>query len=261
MHPKKEKQIQPMKAIIVGATSGIGLEVAKVLAAKGWQVGIAGRRQDLLSSIVESEPNIIAAQCIDITQQDAADKLQQLIDQMGGMDLYFHSSGIGYQNPELDTEMELRTVMTNTIGFTRMIDYVFHYFMLHPEQSAHIAVISSIAGTKGLGAAPAYSSSKRYINHYMECLTQLCAIRSITHIHLHDIRPGFVRTALLRSGGHYPMQLEPTDVAQEIVRGIERNKSIITVDWKYRILVAVWRLIPRFVWVRLKISSKKQTKN
>jgi short-subunit dehydrogenase len=78
----------------------------------------------------------------------------------------------------------------------------------------------------------------------------------VRHIHLHDIRPGFVRTPLLSDGGRYPMQLKVDEVAHEIVRGIERNKFVITVDWKYRILVAFWKLIPNWLWVRLRIVSK-----
>lgn len=244
------------KAVIMGATSGIGLEVAKLLASKGWKVGIAGRRTELLKETSESLPNIIATECIDITKADCTDKLQALIENMGGMDLYFHSSGIGYQNPSLDFDKEVRTVETNAVGFTRMINHAFSYFLQHPEKDGHIAVISSIAGTKGLGAAPAYSATKRFINHYMECLTQLCTIRGIKNIKLHDIRPGFVRTPLLDDGGKYPMQLDVIDVAHEIVKGIEKGKAIITVDWKYRILVFFWRMIPRFLWVRMKISTK-----
>ena len=82
----------------MGATSGIGLEVAKVLTGKGWQVGIAGRRQELLQQIQRKHLNIVATEQIDVTKADATERLQTLIGKMGGMDLYFHSSGIGYQN-------------------------------------------------------------------------------------------------------------------------------------------------------------------
>lgn len=102
------------RAIIMGATSGIGLEVAKVLAEKGWQVGIAGRRQELLQQIQRKHLNIVATEQIDVTKADATERLQTLIGKMGGMDLYFHSSGIGYQNMEL----ELATIETNAIGVT-----------------------------------------------------------------------------------------------------------------------------------------------
>ena len=86
----KEKK----RAIVMGATSGIGLEVAKVLAERGWLVGIAGRREDRLQQIQDDIPNIHATKCIDVTREDATEGLMCLIDKMGGMDLYFHSSGI-----------------------------------------------------------------------------------------------------------------------------------------------------------------------
>ena len=245
--------MEQRRAIIVGATSGIGLEVAKVLAKKGWLVGIAGRRQELLEQIQQEHQNIVATEQIDVTLSDAPDHLQTLIENLGGMDLYFHSSGIGYQNTELDMERELATVETNAVGMTRMVGAAFHYFEAHPGQKGQIAVISSIAGTKGLGAAPAYSATKRYVNHYLECLTQLCHIRRLRHISIHDIRPGFVRTALI-SGSNYPLQLNAAKVAQQIVKKIEQRRAIITIDWRYRLLVFFWRLIPRWLWVRMRIA-------
>ena len=247
-----------MKAIIIGATSGIGQAVMLELTRRGWEVGIAGRRQEQLIELQRTNLNVIATQRIDITHSDAADQLHTLIGKMGGdIDLYFHSSGIGYQNPSLDIDKELRTVETNALGFTRMVTAAYHYFLQHPERPGHIAVISSIAGTRPLGAAPAYSATKRYINHYMDCLRQLLHIQGVRHLCLTDIRPGFVRTPLLTDGGNYPMQLDVNKVANEIVDGLERRKSVITVDWKYRLLVFFWRLIPRFIWLRLKIASKK----
>ena len=240
----------------MGATSGIGLEVLKVLTAKGWEVGIAGRRQQLLFELQRQNLNVVATECIDVTEANAADKLLTLVGKLGGCDLYFHSSGIGHQNPQLDVEKELRTVETNALGFTRMVTAMFNYFAAHPERPGHIAVISSVAGTKGLGASPAYSATKRYVNHYLECLSQLLHIRGIRHITITDIRPGFVRTPLLADGHNYPLQLDVTDVAQEIVRGIEHRKAILTVDWKYRIICFFWRLIPRWLWLRLPVVSK-----
>ena len=245
------------KAIIVGATSGIGRAVAELLAEQGWQVGIAGRRMDVLQEMQRKNLNFVATQQIDVTGEGAADALQALFGKMGDADLYLHSAGIGYQNPELDEDKELRTVATNALGMTRLVLTAFKYFEAHPERRGHIAVISSIAGTKGLGAAPAYSSSKRFVNHYLECLTQLVHIRGIRHITITDIRPGFVRTPLLSDGGGYPMQMDVHYVARQIVRGLERRKSILTIDWRYRVLVFFWRLIPRWIWVRLRISSKK----
>lgn len=249
---------EPKRAIIIGATSGIGLAVARQLSRKGWQIGIAGRRQQLLQEIQRQDLNIVATQCIDVTSEDAVEGLKTLIGKTGGMDLYFHSSGIGYQNPLLDFEKEMNTVQTNAVGFTRMVLTAFKYYQEHSEIKGHIAVISSIAGTKGLGAAPSYSSTKRYVNHYLECLVQLSHIKGMKNLTISDIRPGFVRTPLLKDGGDYPFQLDVEKVAAEIIRGLEKKKSIITVDWKYRIIVFFWRLVPRWIWVRMNVVNKKK---
>lgn len=245
------------RAIIIGATSGIGLEVARVLTQQGWQVGIAGRRQERLQEIQRTDLNVVATQQLDVTRPDAPDRLLQLIGKMGGtVDLILHSSGIGYQNVNLDMERELATVETNALGMTRIVGTAFNYLAERPDHEAHLAVISSIAGTHGLGAAPAYSSTKRFVSHYIECLQQLCTIRRLRHIHLHDIRPGFVRTALLADGHRYPLQLDPHRVAEDIVRNILRGRTVITLDWRYRLLTALWRLVPRWLWVRMRVTSE-----
>ena len=100
------------RAIIIGATSGIGQEVAKNLLREGWQIGIAGRRQPALEDFQRIAPEQIKIQSLDVTQADAAEKLNTLIRKLGGMDLFLLSSGIGFQNPELDIDIELNTART-----------------------------------------------------------------------------------------------------------------------------------------------------
>ena len=237
----------------MGATSGIGYEVAKILASRGWRVGVAGRREAILAQMVAETDGIVAYEVIDVTIPDAVDGMHNLIDKLGGMDLYFHSSGIGYQNTELDADKERRTIETNCLGMTRLVGEAFRYFEQHPETEGHIAVISSIARTKGLGAAPAYSASKRFTSHYLESLSQLKTIKGIQNIHISDIRPGFVKTPLI-VGSNFPMQLDAQKVALSIVDGLERRKPVITVNWLYRLLVFFWQMIPRFIWIRMKIK-------
>ena len=124
-----------------------------------------------------------------------------------------------------------------------------------PSEGRHIAVISSIAGTKGLGAAPAYSAPKRFQNTYIDALEQLARMQHL-RICFTDIRPGFVATDLLR-GGNYPMLMRPERVAQHIVRALERRKRVAIIDVRYRLLVFFWRLIPRAIWKRMPVGRKK----
>ena len=233
------------KAIIVGASSGIGLEVARLFIQRGWTVGVAARRLDLLQTIGAAD-----VEQIDVTSADAPEKLMQLVDRLGGMDLFFYASGIGKQNRELTPDIELATVETNGLGFTRMIGCAYRYFA--QQGRGHIAAITSIASTKGLGPAPAYSATKAMQNVYLQALEQLANARKLD-IRFTDIRPGFVDTALLSGTFHYPMMLKPQAVAREIVSAIEHHKHIRVIDWKYRILTAVWRRIPRCIWRRIKL--------
>ena len=244
------------KAIVVGATSGIGREVAKELLRKGWQVGVAGRRLQQLEDFCRENPSV-AIQQIDITGEDATANLQKLIDKLGGMDLYLHVSGIGFQNVNLEATVEVKTAETNVVGFTRMVDYAFKYFK--DNGGGQIAAVSSIAGTKGLGVAPAYSATKRFQNIYIDALEQLAHLQKL-NISFTDIRPGFVDTALLNDDEKYPLLLSSEFVAREIVCAVERRKRCKVIDWRYAVLTFFWKLIPDFLWKRLPIKTSKKTK-
>lgn len=219
--------------------------------ADGWTVGIAGRREERLREIAADLNRDVEWLSIDVTSASAPQRMRQLIDQMGGTDLIFIAAGIGWQNNKLDSEKELSTVETNALGFTRIITAAYHYFA--SVGRGHIACISSIAGTKGLGSAPAYSATKRFQNTYIQSLAQLSRMNHVD-ICFTDIRPGFVDTPLI-SGSHFPMKMNASRVAWHILKAIYARKRVATIDWRYRILVALWQLIPNRVWEHLTFAK------
>ena len=242
--------ISDKKAIIVGASSGIGLEVAKLLLADGWQLGVAARREELLQDLKAVASERVEIMSIDVTKPDAGEKLLALIDRLGGMDLYFHASGIGKQNRTLEEDIELNTMETNAVGFTRMIGTAYRYFA--QQGKGHVAAITSIAGTKGLGPSPAYSATKALQATYLQALEQQAHQRGLD-IRFTDIRPGFVDTALLAGNFKYPMLMKPETVARDIVRSIYRKRHVRVIDGRYRIMTFFWRLIPNWIWRRMKL--------
>ena len=239
-----------MNVIIIGASSGMGLEVAKLLLAEGCRLGVAARREDRLQVLKQLAPDRVEVQAIDVTADDAALRLRSLIDRLGGMDLFFYASGIGKQNRTLMPDIELDTVNTNGLGFTRMIGEAYRYFAERGE--GHIAAITSIAGTKGLGPAPSYSATKAMQNVYLQALEQQANARGLK-IHFTDIRPGFVDTDLLKADFHYPMMLKPEKVARQIVKAIKNKRHIKVIDWRYALMTAFWRRIPRPLWRHFKL--------
>ena len=240
------------KVIIIGATSGIGREVALVYIAQGWTVGVAGRREAELESLRAMAPEQVFTQVLDVTKDDAAEHLHTLINKVEGMDLFLLSSGIGKQNYTLETEIELATAATNVDGFIRMTNAAYHYF--EKQGHGHLAVISSIAGTKGLGAAAAYSATKGFQHMYIDALDQLSRMQKL-NISFTDIRPGFVATPLLKSSKKYPMLMHAPIVALDIVDALKRKKRVAIIDWRFRLLVGFWRLIPKWIWLRLPVRN------
>ena len=239
------------RAIVIGASSGLGNEVAKLLLEQGWTLGVAARRLEPLEQLRETAPERVQTQVIDVTSDDATANFDMLIDKVGGMDLLFYASGIGNQNIELEPEIELGTVTTNGLGFTRMIGAAYRYMAAHG--GGHIAAISSIAGTKGLGAAPSYSATKAFQGTYLQALEQQANMRGL-NIRFTDLRPGFVATALLGDNPKYPMLLDTKKVAREMVRAVNKGKHVHVIDWRWRIATALWRRIPRWIWRRLKVK-------
>lgn len=240
------------RIVIIGATDGIGREVARRYIAAGWRVGIAGRRTERLEELRRTAPERIASETIDVTQPDAPERLARLVERLGGCDLLLHCAGIGYYNPQLDPERELDTVQTNVAGFTRIATAAFDHF--RRQGGGHLAVITSIAGTRGLGAAAAYSASKRYQSTYLDALAQLSRMTG-ANVRITDIRPGFVATALLREG-KYPMLMQPGRVADRIVGALARKRRRIVIDRRYALLVALWRAVPQWLWERLAIRTR-----
>lgn len=239
------------RVVIVGGTSGIGIEAVKRFREKGWIVGVAGRNKEVLDQLSSEYGEGVVCQVIDVRDEKAGGQLIQLSDAIGGMDVFLLSSGIGSSNMELDQSIEMATVETNALGFVRLIDAAYHYFK--QMGGGHIAAITSVAGTKGLGSAPAYSATKRFQNHYLDCLAQLSRMTD-SKIKITDIRPGFVNTPLLKKK-KYPLLMEAKPVSEALVNAIIKEKRVVVIDWRYRLLVAVWRRIPRWVWERLAISN------
>ena len=241
------------KIIIIGATSGIGRGLAEVYSQEDYLIGITGRRENLLEEVCARDKDKLFYQVCDITDTQATiSSLKTLTQKMGGMDILIICAGTGELNPELSYQLEEPTLLTNVIGFTNIADWGFRYF--EQQKSGHLVTISSVGGTRGSGIAPAYNASKAYQINYMEGLRQK-ATKSPYSIYTTDIRPGFVATDLLNDGTHYPLLMDAAEVGRHISWSLKRKQRVAVIDWRYRILVFFWKMIPRWMWKRLPVKT------
>lgn len=230
------------RVIILGATSGIGKEVAGIYVQRGYKVGILGRRTALLEEMASGNPDILYETCDVCDLTACIDALQRLYSRMGEVDIFLQCSGIGRMNATLDFAVELPTIDTNVRGWTACICWAWE--VMNRQGHGHIAAITSIASLRGLAPAPAYSATKAYQAHYLEALRQRAMAMSDKKIFVSNIRPGFVDTPLLADTSKYFWVVSVEKAARQIVQALDKHRSVCTITRRWKWLVLPMKLLP-----------------
>lgn len=235
------------KTIIIGATSGIGRELAKIYASEGGLVGVTGRRQDLLYSLQLEYPNNVITQCFDATSPDNVAQLRALIDKMGGMDLLVYNAGYGEVSEDLDWAIDQTTTRTNVKGFLDLINYGYSYFLT--QGSGQLATTSSVASQRGSSYAPAYNASKAFQSVYLEGL-HMKVKKNKLPIFITDIQPGFVDTKMAKGNKRFWVA-SPQKAARQIHRAIEEKKWRVFVTRRWWLIAQLMKWMPSFIYHRV----------
>jgi len=236
------------KAIVVGATSGIGRQLAVILSQNNYKVGITGRRLELLEELKATNPDVFFISDFDVTNiAKVPQYLQQLADEMGGVDLLVMSSGAGKVNPQLDHGIEKYTNDVNVSGFTVVTDWALNYF--EQQGSGHFAAITSVAAIRGSRQAPAYNASKAYQVNYLEGMRQRAGKLKMP-IYVTDIRPGFVDTPMAKAEKLFWVA-SVDKAARQIFKALQNKRSMVYITKRWRLVGFLFRIIPGFLYKRL----------
>ena len=236
------------RAIVVGATSGIGRQLAVLLAEKGYRVGATGRRKERLEALRAQYPEQILISAFDITETvKVSQQLDMLSKELGGLDLLVLSSGVGELNADLDFAIEKETIAVNVSGFTAVADWGFKYF--EKQASGHFAAITSLAGLRGSRHAPAYYATKAYQINYLEGLRQKAG-KSKLPIFITDIRPGFVDTEMAQGEGIFWMA-SVERAALQMMAAIEKKKQVAYITKRWKAIAGLLRMVPEQFYNRM----------
>ena len=236
------------KAIIIGATSGIGKSMAELLLLEGYEVGVTGRREELFQSIKTQETCRIFFKKMDVQDLSTLEPIcNELVSQMGGLDLLIISAGIGKENKNLIFDIENSVIKTNIQGFTCMADWGLRYFK--QQGYGHLVNISSIAGIRGNGIAPSYNATKAYQINYLEGLRQK-AKKLKTKIFVTDIRPGFVNTEMAKGEGLFWVA-SVEKASKQIYNAISKKRKIVYVTKRWGIIATILKIIPNFFYDKM----------
>lgn len=236
------------KALIIGATSGIGKALAELLLQEKFIIGVTGRREKLLDALKEKDSDRVFVKRIDIQDLSVIEvSLNELVEQMGGLDLMIISAGIGEENKDLNYEIENDVIKTNVQGFTCVADWAMRHFK--QQGYGHLVNISSIAGLRGNGLAPSYNATKAYQINYLEGL-RINAKNLESSITVTDVRPGFVDTAMAKGDGLF--WVAPVEkAAQQILTAIKEKKEVVYVSRRWRVIGTLLKIIPFSILKRI----------
>jgi short-subunit dehydrogenase len=236
------------KAIVVGATSGIGKSLSMILADSGYKVGIIGRRENLLLEMEKQRPDSFVPQAFDISQiNNVTDCLNDLTNRLGGLDLLVISAGVVNFNLDLERKIERETIEINVAGFSEIVIWAFSFFKI--QRYGHLVAITSIGGLRGGRYTPAYNASKAFQINYLEGIRHKCASLKLP-ITITDIRPGFVDTYMAKGEGKF--WVSPLDKAcAQIFKAIVKKKSVAYITRRWAIIGFLFKIIPRGLYQQL----------
>lgn len=237
-----------MNIIIIGATSGIGKALFQNYVTANNRVAIIGRRTNLLEGLRQKyflNTIIATADVTNLSETEQA--VEYLTQELGQVDLAIVCSGTGEINPSLDYLMERPTIDTNIVGWTFLVDKLYHIF--EKQRYGHLVTVTSAGGLRGEPMAPAYSASKAYQINYMEALRKK-AYKSGGKINVTDIRPGLVDTAMAKGEGlFWVMPVEK--VANQICNAIRKKRTKAYVTKRWHMLAILNKSLPFSVYKRI----------
>ena len=235
------------KAIVFGATSGIGRALAKLLVNDGYDVMITGRRQEKLEEIKKENPDQYIVRRHDLTDLDDSKRLfDALPEKMPRVDLIIHNSGIAENNFNLEWQKDLPTLETNVLGATRI--YQLSYNLFKKQGYGHLVGITSMASIVGNRHVPAYHASKAFQASYMESLWMKAKKTKKAKINITNILPGYVDTDIITGPTFW---MAPLDKAvKQIYSAIKKKKRKAYITKRWRLVALMMKILPPHILLK-----------
>lgn len=237
---------------ITGGSSGIGAQLAKDYADRGWLVAITARNEAALKLVISETKHkkaIFAFPC-DVTKQKLMQQLFEAIEaKLGPVDKAIANAGIYLPTelPEFDAQIFVKSFDVNLNGTVNTLAPVIPAML--KRGGGQLAIMASVAGFGGLPSSAAYGATKAALLNMGEAL----AMEYRQHnINISVIAPGFVRTpATAPNEFAMPFLVEVEDASARIINGLERGKFLISFPRRFSILLRLLNLLPRWLYVSL----------
>jgi len=237
----------PRSILITGASSGIGEALAREYAHPGIFLALSGRNRQRLNAVAAAcrdKGAEVSADTVDVTDRDAMAKWIKATDADHPLDLIIANAGIsgdsGARASDLDENLTRDIFAVNMAGVLNTIFPVIED--MRQRKRGQLALVSSMAGCRGLPSAPAYSATKVMVKAYGEALRGVLAK---DRIGVSVICPGFVKSRLTdKNDFPMPMIISAPKASRKIRKGLEKNKILIAFPWPFVSFMWCLNLLP-----------------
>ena len=243
------------QVLIIGATSAIAQEVAKLYAAKGSKLFLVARDSDKLDQIAR-DLEVRGAETVDYFTQDLINieqhemLLNKADEKLGGVDIVLIAHGTlpDQKQCEGSVNQTLQELQINFVSTASLLTHLANYF--EKKGKGCLAVISSVAGDRGRQSNYIYGAAKGGLSIFLQGLRNRLSKVGVCVL---TIKPGFVITPMTADFKKGLLWAQPKPVAEAIVKAIEKRKDILYVPWFWRWIMVIIRAIPERAFKRMSL--------
>jgi len=244
------------RGIIIGASEGLGAELARQLAHEGYTLALLARRGELLDSLCEeinrvSNEKRVFAYPHNVAEYDKVpDLLRRIVSDLGGLDLVVFLAGVNFPPGGIDKynfENDRQMIEINLIGAMAWLSPVAEMFQ--SAKAGQIVGIGSVAGDRGRVGNPGYNTSKAGLATYLEALRNRLTRHGVNVL---TVKPGFLKTEMLKAAqGPTPFAIAPEKAANDILKAMQKRKQVIYTASIWRWIMLAIQHTPSFIFRRL----------
>jgi len=239
--------------LIIGASSGLGKELALQYATDGWKVGVLARRTSLLLELSKLFPTTLLTQQGDISSPEIDTQLQTISSAMEKIDLIIVCASVVHMDTDIGSGKEAETIAINVQGYATVLQFAWNYFI--KSGKGQIVGITSIAAARGNRNAPAYCASKAFQSNYLEGLRMRAKFEN-NAITVTELLPGYIDTDMAK-GERIFWITTASKAALLCIKAISRQRARAFIPGKWRIVFTIQRFLPIFIYDKLLNGSWK----
>jgi decaprenylphospho-beta-D-erythro-pentofuranosid-2-ulose 2-reductase len=243
------------RVLIIGATSAIAAETARVFAVYGARLFLTGRHSGRLDAVAADLKVRGAAQVetalLEVTDISRhADVVEAAFAALGGLDAVLIAHGTlpdqrRCEERVTETLAALEVNFTATIALLTLLANRFE-----AARQGCIAVITSVAGDRGRQSNYVYGAAKGGVERFLEGLRNRLFRSGVAVI---TIKPGFVDTPMTAGVAKNPLFASPRRVGRAIYRAIETRRSVVYIPWFWRPIMFLVTALPESIFQRLRL--------